>query len=198
VLPRVFDLFTQAPRTLARSQGGMGIGLTLVQRLVQLHRGTVAARSAGVGQGSEFIVSLPLAEAADAPAAARPGAQADDGAGRMLHVVVVEDNPDTRDILQFALEQRGHRVEPCGDGSSAVERAVAEKPDAMLIDLGIPGRDGYEVARAVRSMLGGTVRLVALTGYGQAEDRERALAAGFDAFLVKPAEIDAVEQALRS
>jgi CheY-like chemotaxis protein len=111
-------------------------------------------------------------------------------------VVIAEDHVDSRDLLQFALEQLGHRVEPCEDGVSAIERAVTGKPDAMLIDLGLPGNDGYQVARAVREALGGTVRLVALTGYGQPDDRERALAAGFDVFLVKPAEIDAVERAL--
>ncbi len=120
------------------------------------------------------------------------------GASRGLHVVIAEDNLDSRDLLQLALEQLGHRVEPCEDGVSAIERAVAGKPDAMLIDLGLPGNDGYQVARAVREALGGTVRLIALTGYGQPGDRERALAAGFDAFLVKPAEIDVVERALHA
>jgi CheY-like chemotaxis protein/nitrogen-specific signal transduction histidine kinase len=196
MLPRIFDLFAQAPAALDRAQGGMGIGLTLVKRLVELHRGTVQAASAGPGQGSEFVVRLPLARsgterAVDAVSGSR-------GASRRLHVLIVEDNLDSRDLLQFALEQLGHRVEPCEDGVSAIERAVTGKPDAMLIDLGLPGNDGYQVARAVREALGAAVRLVALTGYGQPGDRERALAAGFDAFLVKPAEIDVVERALHA
>jgi len=196
MLPRVFDLFAQAPGALDRAQGGMGIGLTLVKRLVELHGGTVQASSEGPGQGSEFVVRLPLARggvdrvAEEAPRSRRESAG--------LRVLIAEDNADSRDLLQFALEQLGHRVEPCDDGASAIERALAGRPDAMLIDLGLPGSDGYEVARAVREALGQAVRLVALTGYGQPGDRERALAAGFDAFLVKPAEIDAVDRALRA
>ena len=196
MLPRIFDLFAQAPGTLDRAQGGMGIGLTLVRRLVELHGGSVEVHSEGPGKGSEFVVRLPHA-VGDVPARAaappRPGA----GTGP-LRIVVAEDNEDARELLQVALEQMGHAVEPCKDGSSAVQRALTEKPDAMLIDLGLPGLDGYEVARAVRGALGASVRLVALTGYGQTSDRERALAAGFDAFLVKPAELDAVERALRA
>ncbi len=196
MLPRVFDLFAQAPGALDRAQGGMGIGLTLVKRLVELHRGTVQAASGGPGQGSEFVVRLPLARSGAERAV--EGVPRSRGASRGLHVVIAEDNLDSRDLLQLALEQLGHRVEPCEDGVSAIERAVAGKPDAMLIDLGLPGNDGYQVARAVREALGGTVRLIALTGYGQPGDRERALAAGFDAFLVKPAEIDVVERALHA
>jgi signal transduction histidine kinase/CheY-like chemotaxis protein len=194
MLPRVFDLFAQAPGALDRAQGGMGIGLTLVKRLVELHGGTVQAASDGPGRGSEFAVRFPRARSgAERAAEAIPRSVR---ASRGLRVVIAEDNVDSRDLLQFALEQLGHRVEPCNDGASAIECAVAGKPDAMLIDLGLPGNDGYQVARAVREALGGTVRLVALTGYGQPGDRERALAAGFDVFLVKPAEIDAVERAL--
>ncbi len=199
MLPRVFELFAQAPGALDRAQGGMGIGLTLVKRLVELHRGTVQAASEGPGQGSEFVVRLPLAgpaSAGSAQGAVKDGSRP--SASRRLHVVIAEDNVDARDLLQFALEQLGHRVEPCEDGVSAIECAVVGKPDAMLIDLGLPGSDGYQVARAVRGALGEAIRLVALTGYGQPGDRERALAAGFDAFLVKPAEIDAVERALRA
>jgi signal transduction histidine kinase/CheY-like chemotaxis protein len=196
MLPRVFDLFVQAPGALDRAQGGMGIGLTLVKRLVELHGGTVQAESEGPDRGSEFVVRLPLARgAADRAVEEAPPAQRE-LAG--LRVLIAEDNVDSRDLLQFALEQLGHRVEPCDDGSSAIERALVGRPDAMLIDLGLPGSDGYQVARVVREALGRAVRLVALTGYGQPGDRERAFAAGFDAFLVKPAEIDAVDRALRA
>jgi len=196
MLPRVFELFAQAPGAIDRAPGGMGIGLTLVQRLVELHGGRVEATSEGLGKGSEFVVRLPMAGPLDAPAAAKAALEVN-GGQRALHVVLAEDNPDARDLLQIALEQMGHRVEPCGDGLSAIERALAGRPDAMLIDLGLPGNDGFQVARAVRAALGTGVRLVALTGYGQPGDRERALAAGYDAFLVKPAELDAVERALR-
>jgi CheY-like chemotaxis protein len=113
-----------------------------------------------------------------------------------LRVVLAEDNQDSRDLLQIALEQQGHSVVSCADGISAIEHAVSHRPDAMLIDLGLPGRDGFEVARAIRARLGPAVRLVALTGYGQPADRERALEAGFDEFLVKPADIAAVQNAL--
>jgi CheY-like chemotaxis protein len=196
MLPRVFDLFAQAPGALDRAQGGMGIGLTLVKRLVELHRGTVQAASEGPGQGSEFVVRLPLARSSAERAVEEVSRSL--GAPRGLRVLIAEDNLDSRDLLQYALEQLGHRVEPCEDGVSAIERAVAGKPDVILIDLGLPGNDGYQVARAVREALGRTVRLVALTGYGQPGDRERALDAGFDEFLVKPAEIAAVERALRA
>ena len=194
VLPRIFDLFTQAPGAIDRAQGGMGIGLTLMQRLVQLHGGAVEARSEGLGKGSEFVVRLPLS----APGESRPPPRDRRITDRPLRVLVAEDNPDARDVLQLALEQMGHHVEPCGDGQAAIARALSEKPDAMVIDLGLPGTDGFEVARAVRGALGAAVRLVALTGYGQPEDRERALAAGFDELLIKPAALEAVESALRS
>ncbi|TMB29407.1 MAG: hybrid sensor histidine kinase/response regulator [Deltaproteobacteria bacterium] len=195
MLPRVFDLFLQAPGAIDRAQGGMGIGLTLVQRLTALHSGKVEARSEGLGKGSEFVVRLPLssreagrATDATAPLASAPG----------LRLLLVEDNPDAREILKLALQEMGHEVAVCGDGSVAIERAVRDRPDAMLVDLGLPGCDGFEVARAVRGSLGTKIRLVAVTGYGQPSDRERALAAGFDAFLVKPAELAAVESALRA
>jgi CheY-like chemotaxis protein len=112
--------------------------------------------------------------------------------------VIAEDNPDARELLQLGLEYMGHRVAVCGDGAAAVEHALSDPPDAMLVDLGLPGIDGYEVAKTVREALGRRVRLVALTGYGQPRDRERAAAAGFDDFLVKPAELDAVDRALRA
>jgi len=196
MVPRVFDLFVQAPGALDRAPGGMGIGLTLVQRLVELHGGRVEAISAGLGKGSEFIVRLPMVESSDSPAATKAALETS-GGPRALHVLLAEDNPDARDLLQIALEQMGHRVDPCPDGRTAIERALAARPDAMLIDLGLPGSDGFQVARAVRAALGANVRLVALTGYGQPGDRERALAAGYDAFLVKPADLSAVERALR-
>ena len=196
VLPRIFDLFAQAPGAIDRAPGGLGIGLTLVKRLVELHKGSVVATSAGLGQGSEFIVRLPGAEVAARAESAL--ARELPPSRRHLHVVVAEDNADARDMLRQALEQMGHRVDPCEDGSSAIRLALTARPDAMLIDLGLPGADGFEVARTVRGALGRQVRLVALTGYGLLRDRERALAAGFDELLVKPADMGAVERALRA
>ncbi|HZR07520.1 MAG TPA: hybrid sensor histidine kinase/response regulator [Myxococcales bacterium] len=195
MLPRVFDLFAQAPGTLDRAQGGMGIGLTLVQRLVALHGGTVDAISPGLGKGSEFVVHIPLLS----KPVALPGREtsAENGASApRLRLVIAEDNADSRELLQSALEEMGHSVIACADGNSAIQRALSQAPDAMLVDLGLPGRDGFEVAREIRGALGAAVRLVALTGYGQSADRERALQAGFDAFLVKPASLDAVQRAL--
>jgi signal transduction histidine kinase/ActR/RegA family two-component response regulator len=198
MLPRIFELFAQAPGSLDRAPGGMGIGLTLVRSLVQLHGGTVEGSSTGTGKGSQFVVRLPLVEGVELAAPAKRRQPHDDGAAAALRVVIAEDNPDARELLQFGLEQMGHRVAACADGASAIERALAEPPDAMLLDLGLPGVDGYVVARTVREVFGSRVRLVALTGYGQPRDRERAAEAGFDAFLVKPAELEVVERALRA
>jgi two-component system, sensor histidine kinase len=194
MLPRVFDLFAQAPGTLDRAQGGMGIGLTLVQRLVALHGGTVEAISAGLGKGSELVVHIPLLP----EPVVMPGAEISpaNAASSRLRLVIAEDNADSRELLQSALEEMGHSVTACADGNSAIQRALSQTPDAMLVDLGLPGRDGFEVAREIREALGPAVRLVALTGYGQSADRQRALEAGFDDFLVKPASLDAVQRAL--
>ena len=194
VLPRVFELFVQAPGTLDRAEGGLGIGLTLVQRLVSLHHGRVTARSAGMGKGSEFEVRLPLsgdAAPADVPAPGRSNVS------RGTHLVLLaEDNVDARDLLQSALELHGYRVSSCEDGETAVHRALAERPGTMIIDLGLPQKDGYQVARAVRAELGREVRLIALTGYGLPEDKVRAADAGFDAFLTKPVELKEILRAL--
>ncbi len=195
VLPRVFDLFAQGPQAPHRPQGGLGIGLTVVRRLVELHGGRVEARSAGAGQGSTFVVSLPLARAADArPRERRPETQ---GAHRSLDVLVVEDNPDAAETLVMLLELLGHRARVLGDGPGAVDAARERAPDVMLVDIGLPGMDGYEVARRVRQEPGlAGIRLIALTGYGRPEDRSRAAAAGFDHHLVKPVEIAALDAML--
>jgi signal transduction histidine kinase len=181
LLPKVFDLFVQGRRTLDRSEGGLGIGLTLVRRLVELHGGSVAARSEGAGKGSEFEMRLP----AIAPAAA-------DGAAPLLRpgaarsVLVVEDNGDAREMLKSLLTIAGHTVHEAEDGPAGVRIALAVRPDVALVDIGLPGFDGYEVAREIRAALDGSVRLVALTGYGLPEDAQRAKSAGFDEHVVKP------------
>jgi signal transduction histidine kinase/CheY-like chemotaxis protein len=191
MLPRVFDLFTQADRSLSRSEGGLGIGLTLVRSLVELHGGMVTANSEGTGRGTEFVVRLPRA----APAAVTPAPPPPPPAplsGR--YVLVVEDNPDTRRMLRAALELEGHRVEVASDGPRGLALALERRPDVAVIDIGLPGLDGYEVARRLRQKAGEMAPyLVAVTGYGQPSDRRRALDAGFDVHLVKP--VDTAELA---
>jgi signal transduction histidine kinase len=192
-LDKIFELFAQLDETLDRSRGGLGIGLTLVRSLVEMHGGTVTAQSDGRGKGSEFVLRLPLgvpivSVARSLHAPARPT--------RALHVLVVEDNPDHRAGLMRLLEMLGHRVEAVADGESGVSRALVVKPDVMLVDIGLPGFDGYEVARRVRRSLGDTPRLIAVTGYGQPGDRDRAERAGFDVHLTKPVELATIEQLL--
>ena len=172
----------------------LGLGLTLVRRLVEQHGGTVAASSAGPGRGSEFIVSLPL----DSDAAVAIPMSSDRAAGPAppLRIVLVEDNADARDALRTLLEVSGHRVEIAADGPSGIELTRRVRPDVTLVDIGLPGVDGYEVARRLRADGGDGLRLVALTGYGQPEDRRRALDAGFDAHLVKPVEPEDLNRVL--
>jgi PAS domain S-box-containing protein len=183
MLPRVFDLFSQINPSFARSEGGLGVGLTLVRRLVELHGGTVAARSEGKGLGSEFTVRLPVSTRPAAPEAGPPPPAVRQ---RPLRILLVEDNADAAEMLRADLTLDGHDITVAADGTTGVEMAVRDRPDVMLVDIGLPGLDGYEVARQVRSELGAGVLLLALTGYGQPENRDRALAAGFDAHLVKP------------
>jgi len=184
----VFDLFTQLDRPGGRGQGGLGVGLALVRRLVEMHGGTVTAQSSGPGQGSEFIVRLPACtEARPGPEAEAPGPNQSAPA---RHVLLVEDNSDGRETLGMLLALLGHRVDTAKDGPQGVALALAVRPQAALIDLGLPGLDGYEVARQVRAALGDQILLIALTGHGQTEHRRRTSAAGFDAHLVKPVNMD--------
>jgi signal transduction histidine kinase len=196
VLPHVFEPFVQAERTLARSEGGLGIGLTLVRRVVELHGGRVFARSEGPGRGSAFRIELPhtVAFASMAvPIGAGPCARTRPA----RRVLVVDDNVDAAEILSIALESSGHDVAVAHDGPSALEVAESFRPEVVLLDIGLPGIDGYEVARRLRAdEMSSAVRLVALTGYGQPADRARAMQAGFDEHLVKPADLDQVEAAI--
>ncbi|HEX9818360.1 MAG TPA: PAS domain S-box protein [Methylomirabilota bacterium] len=186
VLARVFDVFVQEPQKLDRARGGLGLGLALVKRLVELHGGSVSARSDGPGLGSEFTVRL--------PALAHPhgGHGGMDGTGRAgstppRRVLIVEDGADARESLRLLLEHAGHLVETAEDGPNGLMKLAAFRPDVALIDVGLPGLDGYTLARlARRHPETSGIRLVAVTGYGQAEDRERALAAGFDLHVTKP------------
>jgi CheY-like chemotaxis protein len=186
VLAHAFELFVQGPPSIDRQQGGLGLGLTLVQRLVEMHGGSVEAKSDGTDRGTEVIVRLPLTTpaAADVQAAAPAAAKA-----RSRRVLVVEDNADARDMLVFLLKHHGHDVRAASDGPAAIETTESFVPEVVLLDVGLPGLDGYEVAQRLRaSPRTSEALLVALTGYGQAEDREKAFAAGFDHHLLKPAE----------
>jgi len=193
LLPHVFDLFTQADRSLDRSQGGLGIGLTLARRLVELHGGRVEARSEGPGRGSEFLVVLPRLEvAADSAASDWPGAGGE-RAQAGLRILVVEDHADSAEMLAFLLRLEGHEVRVASDGAGALEAARAQRPDVVLCDIGLPGMNGYEVASQLRRDTEcADARLIALSGYGQAEDRRRSKEAGFDFHLTKPVEPDAL------
>jgi len=200
LVPSVFDLFTQGARTLARSQGGLGLGLTLVKRLVELHGGEVGAASGGVGQGSTFTLDLPCVEA-PASGACAPSTEEPESAAlaRPLRLVLVDDNADAADSLSTLLGVQGYHTAVEYDARSALRRARAERPDAMLVDIGLPDIDGYQLAQQLRAMpeTSGTV-LVAITGYGQAGDRERAIAAGFAHHLVKPVDMTALGRVLEA
>jgi signal transduction histidine kinase len=191
---RLFQPFEQADRTLARSTGGLGLGLSLVKGLVALHSGTVEVRSEGEGQGTEVVVELPAQP--DAPAS-RPGRASCLAPGRALRVLVVEDNPDAADTLRLSLELDGHEVEVARDGDEGVAKAGTFAPEVVLCDIGLPGRSGYDVARAIRSdgRSAGAL-LVAVTGYTTADDVRLAAEAGFDHHLAKPASMDSVRELL--
>ncbi len=187
LLPHVFEPFTQERQRLDRSRGGLGLGLTLVRRLVELHGGSVTAESAGPGRGSTFIVRLPVATAAPEPPASPPTS----GPVPPMRVLVVEDHDDARESLRLLLERQRHQVVEAVDGVTGLERLLAERPEVALVDIGLPGLDGYALVRAARAAPGGEgFYLVAVTGYGQPEDRRLALEAGFDAHLVKPVRVD--------
>lgn len=197
MLPRVFDLFTQGDRTEHRAQGGLGIGLTLVKNIVTMHGGSVEARSAGPGQGSEFVVRLPLAteDRVRKDTARPPEAQVP----QLRRVLVVDDNRDSADSLEMVLQFLGADVQTVYDGQAALEAMDSYRPCAMFLDIGMPDMDGYEVARRVRqSPRGRDMTLIALTGWGQKEDLRRSHEAGFDRHLVKPADVEDLRAVLAS
>jgi PAS domain S-box-containing protein len=199
LLPRVFDMFFQSHSALARAEGGLGVGLSLVRGLVRLHGGSVEARSDGSARGSEFIVRLPLGPASQQlrDAEAEEGEQISADAG--LKILVVDDNRDAADTCAMLLESSGHHVQTAYTGRQALELALTFRPHALLLDIGLPDMDGYQLARQVRSKpWGRTAVLVAVTGWGQEQDRQRAVAAGFDQHLVKPISAETVETLLHS
>ncbi len=181
-LVTVFDLFVQANPTLARTEGGLGIGLTLVKQLVELHGGDVTAERAGPLGGARFTVRLPIRTGVETPSAA-PAAAAP---ARAQRVLVVEDNEDGREMLAALLRMLGHEVFEASTGAAAIEQAGRYSPAVVIMDIGLPDIDGYEVARRLRRRMGADVRLVALSGYAQPQDRARSSEAGFDDHLVKP------------
>jgi len=193
LLPHIFERFIQADTGPARGHGGLGLGLTLVKHFVEVHGGQVTAASDGVGRGSVFTVSLP-AGSANAPAAVAAAPQA----FTRRRVLLVEDQIDAREMMRFALELAGHEVTEAEDGPHAVAAAVDGCYDIAFVDIGLPGFNGYDVARQIRALRGDTMTLVALTGYGQPADRAEAETAGFDHHLVKPVDLDKVTALLES
>jgi PAS domain S-box-containing protein len=197
VLPRVFEPFTQVSHTLPRAAGGLGIGLALVAQLVDLHGGKIAASSEGDGRGSEFVVTLPLAARAEAQSRATPTPSARAAQKNGQRVLVVDDNRDAAESLALLLRTRGVDCDVAHDGPAALERVRARAPTVVLLDLGMPGMDGYEVARRLRKEPAGrAVQLVAVTGWGQPEVHRRCREAGFDRHLVKPVGLESLEALL--
>jgi PAS domain S-box-containing protein len=200
-LSHIFEMFSQAVPALERSQGGLGIGLALVRGLVELHGGKIEARSDGPGLGSEFIVHLPMAERRLIPDSSHRLPETEKSSPQILksRILVVDDNPDTTATLAMLLERIGHNVHVAHDGLEAVHAAAAFRPDVVLLDIGLPKMNGFEVAQRIRQDFDGRqVALVAVTGWGQQEDRRRAMEAGFDHHLTKPVEIGRVLQLLAS
>ena len=197
MLRKVFDMFTQVERSLERSQGGLGIGLTLVRRLVQLHGGSVEARSAGLGQGAELIVRLPEQARAPLAAPARAELEASISDTRRHRILIADDNRDAADSLAVMLSVVGHEVRTAYDGQQALELVETFTPDLALLDIGMPRMNGYDAARAIRSRpFGQELLLVALTGWGQPEDKHRSQLAGFDHHLVKPVDPSVLDRLL--
>jgi PAS domain S-box-containing protein len=186
LLGRVFDMFAQGERTLDRSEGGLGIGLTLARRIVELHGGSIVAASGGTGMGSEFVVRLPRLDLELAPA--RPATDGEISvSSEKRRIVVVDDNVDAAESIAMLLRLAGHEVDVEHEGKGALRRVAASMPDIVLLDIGLPGMNGYEVAQHLRARPEGRgLHIYALTGYGQDDDRRRSLAAGFDGHLVKP------------
>jgi signal transduction histidine kinase/ActR/RegA family two-component response regulator len=191
----IFELFAQADNAIGRAQGGMGIGLALVRNLVHLHDGRVEAKSGGLGKGSSFEVHFPLTTDQPRKNAVSQGQELEARSGQR-RIVIVEDNKDIRDLLGLKLRRLGHMVEAAGDGEEGLRLLLSAQPDLALVDLGLPGIDGYEVARETRQKLGDEIVLVAVSGFGQPEDKRRAIESGFDEHITKPADVREIESIL--
>jgi CheY-like chemotaxis protein len=190
-MPRLFEMFSRAAGPDRAGHGGLGIGLALARRLAEMHGGTLEGKSEGVGRGSEFTLRLPLA----AEAAERPAPRADSAGARLppRRILVVDDNRDAAESLGMVLQFLGADVRIARDGSEALQAYEAYEPSVIFLDIGMPGMDGYEVARRIRQRNGARPAIVALSGWGQEQDRRRAREAGFDHHLVKPAELGALQ-----
>jgi PAS domain S-box-containing protein len=196
-LPHVFELFSQAKRTSDRTVGGLGVGLALVKSLVEMHGGAVTAESGGLGQGSSFTFTLPLAHTVAAPGTETPGEQEEGAAGAPLRVLLVDDNVDAAETLATLLRLDGHDVRTADNADAALEMAPGFGAEVYILDIGLPGMDGYELAGRLRERAGSAgATFIALTGYGQEGDRERSRSAGFDLHLLKPADHVQLHQAL--
>ncbi len=197
VLPQIFELFVQERQPIDRSQGGLGLGLTIVRNLIERHGGTVAARSDGPGQGSEFIVRLPKAASAGLPRDSEaPAARAATtrGAADLPKILVVDDNEDAAEMLALALGSKGYTTRVAHDAPAGLRIAAEFRPGIAFLDIGLPVMDGYELAARLREIPGlAGIRLIALTGYGQESDRQRTFAAGFQHHLVKPVDLADIE-----
>jgi CheY-like chemotaxis protein len=192
MLPQIFKMFTQVDRSSRQAQGGLGIGLTLVKTLVQMQGGEVAVHSEGVGRGSEFVIRLPLSSSATSTAGAAPLASV--SILPRQRVLVVDDNQDAATSLGLLLKLLGAEIKVVHDGHAALAALASYKPAVVLLDIGMPGMDGYEVARRIRQQPGGReVLLIALTGWGQEDDRRRTAEAGFDHHLLKPADMSSLK-----
>jgi PAS domain S-box-containing protein len=199
MLPRVFDMFTQLDRSENRAQGGLGIGLSLVRSLVTMHGGTVQASSDGPGKGSEFLVRLPLAMGGFEPEAAPSCSERSAARKCTSRILVVDDNRDAARSVAILLRMLGNEIEVAHDGPTSLEVAAAYRPDVVLLDIGLPGMDGYEVARRMRALPAlENVSLIAVTGWGQEEDRRRSQSAGFNYHLIKPLNLNSLETLLAS
>jgi signal transduction histidine kinase len=196
LLPHVFDLFVQGERSLDRSQGGLGIGLSLVKHLVELHQGRVEVQSAGAGRGTTFKVILPCISAVSTAPSAPALIEPERRASRVCRVMVVDDNIDAAESVAMYLRLEGHEVKVVTDAHHAISSATVFAPQVAVLDIGLPELDGYYLARRLRQQASGELTLIALTGYGQKEDRERALEAGFDHFFVKPTDPREIQAAI--
>lgn len=198
LLDDIFSLFRQGKRRLDRSQGGLGVGLSIVQQLVEQHGGRIVARSEGPGKGAEFVVTLPLAPAVAGGAAPALATRPKAGAGAGRRILIVDDNADAADTLAMALRLSDHSVKVVYEGRAALAEAEVMQPELILLDIGLPGMDGYQVARQLReNPRTRAITLVAVTGYGQPSDRQRAQEAGFDHHFVKPVDLDVLDSFLQ-
>lgn len=197
MMPRLFRLFSQAHAPDARAEGGLGVGLALVRGLVTLHGGTVTAKSEGPGRGTEFVVRLPTGMPSEEPSRTEQTAEAAP-AGAGMRILVVDDNRDAADTCAMVLELSGHRVQTAYTAATALVRGATFRPQALVLDIGLPDLDGYQLAQRVRaSDWGRDATLIAVTGWGQDEDRLRALTAGFDHHLTKPIAAEQLEALLQ-